>query len=185
MEEETTATSVGQEPPFVGASADENNSSPNVDNIGSTNTNSPAANNNSTTNIRPQRLHFRIRNQDGTQININTNATSGGRRRININTTPQVLRNNNTPNLIGGITAPPIRMAPIVVPPLEPQPLPHQQTNNVQDDNGTNNNVKGQEDEQGDESKKKADMKKFECAICVGKLLFYISIVSYDAVAIF
>ena len=47
-------------------------------------------------------------------------------------------------------------------------------TNNVQDDNGTNNNVKGQEDEQGDESKKKADMKKFECAICVGKLLFYI-----------
>ena len=65
-------------------------------------------------------------------------------------------------------------MAPIVVPPLEPQPLPHQQTNNVQDDNGTNNNVKGQEDEQGDESKKKADMKKFECAICVGKLLFYI-----------
>lgn len=174
MEEEITAASVGQEPPFVGASADENNSSPNADtNIGSVNTNSPAANNNSLTNIRPQRLHFRIRNQDGTQININTNTTSEGRRRININTTPQVLRNNTTPNQ----NQP---RGPIVVPPLEPQPLPHQQT-----ENGTNNNVKGKEDEQGDERKKKADMKKFECAICVGKLLFYICIVSYDAVAIF
>lgn len=173
MEEEITAASVGQEPPFVGAASAEN-SSTNDDNIGSTNTNSPAADDNSTTinNNRPQRLHFRIRNQDGTQININTSTTSEGRRRFNINTTPQVLLNNITANqqqptpLRTGTRGP-------IVPPLEPQPLPHQQTNNVEDESGINNVVKGQEDYQGDESKKRADMKKFECAICVGKFIRY------------
>ena len=186
MEEEITAASVGQEPPpFVGASADANTyTSPTADNIGSTNTNSPTADNNTATNsnnIRPRRLHFRIRNQNGTQININANTTSEGRRRININATPQVLRNNTTPNQQQQST--PLRSGargPIVVPPLEPQPLPHQPTNDVEDESGTNNNnVKGQEDDQHDVNKKKRkDMKKFECAICVGKLLFNLIIFS-------
>ena len=92
---------------------------------------------NTSNDIRRQ-LQIRINRSDGGQININTNgATATPRARI-INTARRRANQNNTQHNN-------------ILPPLVPQPVLNQQTNEADDD----------------EDIKKKHLKKFECALCV------------------
>ena len=89
---------------------------------------------------------------------------NGARTRIHVGAQAQQAQTN--PNGNGSRQIPSMMGAGPMLPPLEPQPMPNQtsdesgRTNVADADNSSN-------DDDGTSSRK--DMKKFECAICFGK----------------
>ena len=110
-----------------------------------------------------RRPHWHVHFPPRAQINIDSS-----RGRISINASRPVgssgnSSNNNGTNISYGQ---PSRILPArsMLPPLEPQPMPDRTSLE-------NNGSKGKNDEEDDKVKIKADMKKFECAICFGTFL--------------
>ena len=104
------------------------------------------------------RIHnINISSSDGRRININA-SPSGGRPRMFVN------RNNTgtqTGNNGGRQQMPMMGPGGPMLPPLEPQPVPNQTASDA---------VDGKK-EDGDPK----DMKKYECGICFGKLIPYLT----------